>query len=57
MSNNYGGKREGSGRKKKDTIQLSLKVPTSILEVLNEKYPTVKERNIQIIKGLERLSK
>jgi len=57
MSNSHGGKREGSGRKKKDTTQLSLKVPTKIIDDLNTKYSVIKERNNQIIKALEKLSK
>ena len=57
MSNNHGGKREGAGRKKKDTTQLSLKVPIKIIDKLNLKYPSVKDRNIQIIEALKKLSK
>ena len=53
----HGGKREGAGRKPKDTTQLSLKVPIKLIKALNEKYPTVKERNIEVIKMLEKLTK
>ena len=56
-NSNYGGKREGAGRKPTNTKQLSLKVPIQIINGLNEKYPSVKERNIKIIEVLKRLSK
>lgn len=57
MSNSHGGKRKGSGRKKVESKQLSLKVPTVILNDLNDKFTTVPERNIEIVKVLSKLSK
>ena len=56
-NNSHGGRREGSGRKPKETKQLSIKVPNDILNALNSKYITIKSRNIEIIKILKILSK
>ncbi|WP_197474588.1 hypothetical protein [Tenacibaculum ovolyticum] len=57
MSENHGGKREGAGRKPKDTKQICLKVPTKIIKDLDNKFTTTKERNVEIIKVLKKLSK
>lgn len=57
MSEKHGGKREGAGRKPKDTKQICLKVPTEIIKGLDDKYPTTKERNIEIVKALKKLIK
>lgn len=52
-----GGAREGSGRKKKDTKLLSLRVPKDLITGLSEKFPDVRERNSEIIKALKLLLK
>ena len=57
MKKAHGGQREGAGRKPKDTIQLSLKVPSDVLNALNTKFVTVKKRNVEIVKTLKKLSK
>ena len=57
MAGNRGGKREGAGRKKKDTSQLNIKVPNEIISDLNLKFPILKDRNSEILKVLKKLSK
>ncbi|WP_157578232.1 hypothetical protein [Tenacibaculum ovolyticum] len=57
MSENHGGKRKGAGRKPKDTKQLCLKVPSEIIKGLDNKFPTAKERNGEIVKALKKLIK
>ncbi len=54
--NTRGGFRPGSGRKKRDTEALSLRVPSSIIRKLNEKY-SVRDRNRRIILMIELLTK
>ncbi|MFL0137708.1 hypothetical protein [Tenacibaculum maritimum] len=57
MSEKHGGKREGAGRKPKDTKQICLKVPTEIIKDLDNQFTTTKERNIEIVKALKKLIK
>ena len=53
----WGGARKNAGRKPKDNVQLSLKIPTDLLHNLNQKFKTVKERNKHIIECLKVLTK
>ncbi len=54
---NYGGHREGSGRKKKETVAITLRIPKDILEALNKKYQTSSIRNKEIIEVIKILVK
>lgn len=52
-----GGLRAGAGRPKQDNKLLSLRVPRTLLDQLNARYPDIKERNSQIVAFLEKIIK